>query len=215
MSHTTPIAVTSMDALNCRLEIQDSMIRSFSKEFYENIGQLLSLVKIQLSTIDLLNEGIAKQQIQSTSLLVDKTISDLRKIIRQNNPDCLLENGFLPEINREVARINESGYGRIIFQLSGKIYRLHADREIILFCALKSLLNDFALNDPHPLAMQICYREGGILIRIDKHLKDEWGKNFSPKADIVKKIRSIKGSIHGMYINDMYKLSMYIKKRDD
>jgi len=71
--------------LNSRIEIQGRALEAYSKEIFENIGQVLSLVKLQLHT---------ENEISEPGKLLAKAITDLRNLTKQLSPDEIIKNGL-------------------------------------------------------------------------------------------------------------------------
>ena len=72
--------------MESQLEIQEQTFRNISQEIHDNIGQVLSLAKLNLNTV------MAEQfsdKIQLTEELLGKAINDLRDISKSLNPEKL------------------------------------------------------------------------------------------------------------------------------
>src|SRR4026208_1330211 len=69
------------ELLRTKLEIQDHTLKNISKEIHDNIGQVLSLAKLNLNTTDVSNLD-ATDKICSSKDLVGKAILDLRGLLR-------------------------------------------------------------------------------------------------------------------------------------
>src|SRR5688572_25223233 len=108
------------EELNSRIEIQQRSLQAYSKEIFENVGQVLSLVKLQLQTE---NEN-STSKISESGKLLGKAIADLRNLTKQLSPDEIIRNGFAHAINCELKRLNEAGFCRAEFFESGDFISL-------------------------------------------------------------------------------------------
>jgi hypothetical protein len=82
------------EILRARLEIREFFLKTSVKEVYENIGQVLSLVRMQLSIFDPEKLGHKTEDIVQSGDLVGQSIRDLRSMCRSFYPDVdLLKNG--------------------------------------------------------------------------------------------------------------------------
>src|SRR3954465_10865734 len=77
-----------------QLEIQEQTFRNISQEIHDNIGQVLSLAKLNLNTMHVGDPDNSKDKISNTTELLTKAIKDLRDLSRLLHPDYLQEMGL-------------------------------------------------------------------------------------------------------------------------
>src|ERR671926_1311362 len=84
------------DVLRARLDIRDFFLKNTVREVYENIGQVLSLERMQLAMLDS-DKKAAIASIESPGNLVGQSIRDLRVMCKSFYPDAdiINENGFV------------------------------------------------------------------------------------------------------------------------
>lgn len=114
------------EILHTRLEIREHFLKTVVKEVYENIGQVLSLIRVQLSLLRSDFETGKNEKIDSSGKLVGKTIRDLRNM-------CQL---FYPEADI----ISGAGFNRVVEQEIKTIYPkavCHIDEESIIPATIK------------------------------------------------------------------------------
>ena len=68
------------EVLHSQLEIQENAFRSISQELHDNIGQLLSVVKLSLSTLPLEQDHKAAPPVRHSQKVLNKAIIDLSNI---------------------------------------------------------------------------------------------------------------------------------------
>ena len=73
--------------LESKLEIQEQTFRNISQEIHDNIGQVLSLAKLTINTMDVNDTTILKTKIDNSKSLVGKAIEDLRNLSRNLNTE--------------------------------------------------------------------------------------------------------------------------------
>jgi len=158
------------EELNSRIEIQQRSLQAYSKEIFENVGQVLSLVKLQLQTEN--ENSIGK--ISESGRLLGKAIADLRNLTKQLSPDEIIKNGFAHAINCELKRLNEAGFCRAEFFENGDFISLDEVNELVVFCVLQQLTYPI-LNIYHPglIRMNIQYQENKIEIEVTREFKEE------------------------------------------
>src|SRR6185503_333294 len=74
------------EELSSRIEIQQRSLQTYSREIFNNIGQVLSLVKFQLSSLPEV-EQIGQEKGLDSGKLLAKAIADLRNLTKQLSPD--------------------------------------------------------------------------------------------------------------------------------
>jgi signal transduction histidine kinase len=88
--------------LQSQLEIQEQTLKNISQEIHDNIGQALTLVKLNLNTMDFdLNEQ-SNQKIITSKELISKAINDLRDLSRSLNTDIIADLGLQNAIEQEL-----------------------------------------------------------------------------------------------------------------
>ncbi len=128
------------EELLTRLEIQERSLKAFAKEIYENIGQILVLARLQLSTINLNLRQESEEKIRESGKLVSRAIGDLRSLAKQLSPDEIIKKGFADAISFELDRLEKAGVCEAGFRSEGDYYKLDAARELIIFGILQGLV---------------------------------------------------------------------------
>src|SRR5688572_13397838 len=68
------------ELLKTKIEIQNQAFQNISQEIHDNIGQVLSLVKLNLHTADFSDLPATMEKINCSKVLVGKAIIDLRDL---------------------------------------------------------------------------------------------------------------------------------------
>ena len=102
MLHQQQLMKTAFEKelLETKLEIQEQTLRTISQEIHDNVGQVLSLAKLNLNTLDM-NAGDKQEKINRSIELVSKAINDLRDLSRSINGDKLSELGLQDVYKRQ------------------------------------------------------------------------------------------------------------------
>ena len=103
MLHQQQLMKTAFEKelLETKLEIQEQTLRTISQEIHDNVGQVLSLAKLNLNTLDM-NAGDKQEKINRSIELVSKAINDLRDLSRSINGDKLSELGSVSYTHLDV-----------------------------------------------------------------------------------------------------------------
>jgi two-component system, NarL family, sensor kinase len=127
--------------LESQLEIQEQTLKNISQEIHDNIGQVLSLAKLNLGTVSLEKPEQLQQKIDDSRQLVAKAIQDLRDLSRSLDADHISSIGFARALEDELVMIEKSGY-KILLQITGEKYRLDLQKELILFRIVQEVLHN-------------------------------------------------------------------------
>ncbi|OCX50521.1 hypothetical protein BEL04_22350 [Mucilaginibacter sp. PPCGB 2223] len=128
--------------LKTQLEIQEQTFHNVSQEIHDNIGQVLSFVKLNLGTAAGLSEQEKDDKIAESKDLVAQAIGDLRDLSKSLSFDHISSNGFIETIKAEIQRINKSKLISIIFKQDGDYYSLGEQRELVLFRIMQESVNN-------------------------------------------------------------------------
>jgi len=120
--------------LKSQLEIQEETLRGVSQEIHDNIGQVLSLVKLQLGSAPADASEADKQEIiEQSRQLVGKAITDLRALSKSLHPDRVNELGLLENIRHELERLEKTKMYHTRFRINGSPQTIPIETQTILF----------------------------------------------------------------------------------
>lgn len=128
------------ELLKSQLEIQEQTFRSISLEIHDNIGQVLSLAKLNL--------GILSQQQSNLPMLIDtrnlltKAIADLRDLSKGLSPERVADIDLAESIGYEMQMLEKTGVYNTTLEIKGVVYALPKEKKIILFRILQEVLNN-------------------------------------------------------------------------
>jgi signal transduction histidine kinase len=134
-----PASVYGEDVLS-GFDIQDWNMKAFATEIYDNIGQLLSLAKIQLATINPDKKEETKQLLEQSNLLLNRVIKDLRSLAKQLTPIEIMRRGFVYSLRYELARLNKLNICHSRLTITGTHQKLLDARELILFSIMQHFI---------------------------------------------------------------------------
>ena len=126
------------ELLQTQLEIQEQTLKTISEEIHDNVGQILSLAKLNLNT---LQQGEDKK-IQDTKNLVSKAINDLRNLSRSIHGDRIAQLGLQQSVEDELNILQNSGQFTTALKITGNNYKLAPQKEMVLFRIVQEALNN-------------------------------------------------------------------------
>lgn len=130
------------EILQTQIEIQEQTLKTISQEIHDNIGQVLSLAKLNLNTVGSMNDAIAQTKIDSTKDLVSKAINDLRDLSRSLYGDKMAEVGLDETIANELKILQNTGQFKTYLKITGETYKLEPQKEMVLYRIVQEALHN-------------------------------------------------------------------------
>jgi hypothetical protein len=125
-----------------KLEIQEQALKNISWEIHDNIGQLLSVAKMQLNIVQMSVPEAQQIKIQETGNIVSKSLEELRGLAKSLNPETIKNKGLIESLELEMARFNRLNVIDASLEINGVSYNLSNEKEIILFRILQEFCNN-------------------------------------------------------------------------
>ena len=128
--------------LQAQLEIKEQTLQHIGYELHDNLGQVASLIKINLNTLQLDDLVKAGQKIEDTKELVRQLITDLKSLSVSLNSERVSQLGIDKGLENEVERLNKTGQFEIAMDQEGTIPLLDASTTIILYRMSQEIINN-------------------------------------------------------------------------
>ncbi len=127
--------------LKARLEIQEETFTYVGRELHDNINQVLSFVKLNLAMIKVA-ELAQQTKINENRDLVAQVITDLRDLSKSLSFEHITKLGLVKTIENEVDKLNKSGLIDAELFITGDIYPMGEQRELVLFRIFQESVNN-------------------------------------------------------------------------
>lgn len=127
--------------LQSQLEMQEQTFNIISQEIHDNVGQSLSLAKVQLNILES-GERLDKSLIADTKDSVSKALTDLRDIAKSLQSERIQQSRLPEVISQELERINRSGHLRTHIEVEGKEYNVQEQKKLIVFRIVQEALQN-------------------------------------------------------------------------
>ena len=155
------------DLLKSKVEIQEQTFANISREIHDNIGQKLTLAKLQLNTLILPEKSQAKTRIEESVAILSDVISDLSDISRSMSSEIILSNGLIKALEFEVNLLNKPGLYNIRLVITGEPVFFSADSELILFRISQEVLNNIIKHaNADAITINLHYHESFLSLSI-------------------------------------------------
>lgn len=125
-----------------RLESQEHLLKTLSWELHDNIGQLLSVSKMQLSMISPQLSNEDKKIIADTKELLSKVLEDVRSLSKSLNAESLVFLGLAKAVFLEIERLNRLGFVKATFAYDDNIPAIQSEHEVILFRIIQECISN-------------------------------------------------------------------------
>lgn len=131
------------ELLQAQLETQEQTFHSLSQELHDNIGQVLSLAKLNMSVIEMNSASPESNEMASqTKNLLNIAINDLRDISKTLNTEYVKEKDIKESIDRELAMLRRTRKFSADFHINGTPFFIKAERRLILYRIIQESLNN-------------------------------------------------------------------------
>jgi two-component system NarL family sensor kinase len=156
------------ELLRAQLEIQEQTLKNVSLEIHDNIGQTLSLAKLNLNTIDLDKQQSLQEKVLTSKELVAKAIQDLRNLSRSLNTDLVLADGLQKAIEWEISVIERTGsYQTSIIVTGSPSSHIGSKKELILFRIVQEAISNIIKHaNAHEITIRMDYEPSLVRIAI-------------------------------------------------
>lgn len=153
------------ELLEAQLQMQEQTLKNIAQEIHDNIGQTLSLAKLNLNTINPEKGSLIPQKIANTKELVSKAITDLRTLSKTLHTEAVLAVGLHQAIEMELNLIQKSGVIDTELEVLGTQAALDSQKELILFRAVQEALNNAIKHSgANKIVVQLFYKPQELVV---------------------------------------------------
>ena len=137
------------ELLQAQIEVQEQTLQHISQELHDNIGQILSLVKINLNNVDIRQEEAALLKLGNTKTLVSKALSDLRSLAKTLDANYVLRSKLSEALRFELDYIEQANGCATTLSVQGEERLLTSQQQVVVFRIAQEVLNN-AVKHAHP-----------------------------------------------------------------
>ncbi|MES2374525.1 MAG: ATP-binding protein [Bacteroidota bacterium] len=145
--------------VEAQMEMQEHTFRIISQEIHDNVGQILSLAKLNLNIITI--DQKENESFHRIKDLVTNAISELRDLGRGYYSDKLVEEGLISAIRHQLNQLNKTGLFTTTFKSQIEFLAVEKNKIIFLYRMVQEVLNN------------IIKHSGANHVNIDIYMKDE------------------------------------------
>jgi len=130
------------ELLRSQLEIQDSTLKVIAQELHDNIGQVLSVIKLWLAILPVEKEHPAFEGVQNSREMLNKVIYDMADLTKSLHTDRISEIGLTEAIRFNLEGLRKTGLFKIDFSVSGEEIHFDPQKSIFLFRMYQEIMNN-------------------------------------------------------------------------
>jgi len=146
-----------------QIEIREETLRNISWELHDNIGQLMTLAKIQVQMVPDKSESL-----EEASETIGKAIKELRVLSKLINPEALKNLSLEEALELEIERFNRLQFIEASLTVDGTPKALNPKEEVIIFRILQEFFsNTIKHSKASTLCVGIDYMDGNLTITAD------------------------------------------------
>ena len=155
--------------LQSQLEMQEQVFTQISQEIHDNIGQVLSLVRLNINTLGPVADA---DKVRQTDQLLGKAIQDLRSLSHLLNTNYIKDVGLIEAIRQLTASLERTGQFETSFTSTLSFADLSDEKAILLFRIVQETIHNIVrhahathitvtINGAQELE-QICIQDNGV-----------------------------------------------------
>ena len=130
------------EILKSQLEIQENTFKTISQELHDNIGQMLSVVKLTLAAVPLETDHPSYNLFEHSKTVLGKAIADLSDITKGLHTDRIHDVGLADSVQFELSGIKKAGLVDVGFSITGAEFPLSKQQTIFVFRIFQEILNN-------------------------------------------------------------------------
>ncbi len=158
-------------------EIQEQTMKDISRELHDNVGQMLTLVKIQLNNLS--EESPENKRITDSKEFLQTALTDIRSLSKTLNNDNVLAEGLPKAIAFVLARLEKTGIIKTQFKDNYQGQILDHKKEIIVFRIFQELIQNI-LKHAQAKNIEVNLEETAELLNLEL-IDDGIGFDFESK----------------------------------
>jgi two-component system, NarL family, sensor kinase len=132
----------AQELLRSQLEIQESTLKTIAQELHDNIGQVLSVIKLWLAILPVEEGHPAYDGVQNSREMLNKVIYDMADLTKSLHTDRITEIGLTEAIRFDLETLKKTGLLAINFVVSGEEIHFDQQKSIFLFRMYQEIMNN-------------------------------------------------------------------------
>jgi signal transduction histidine kinase len=128
------------ELLQAQLEMQEHTFKTISQEIHDNVGQILSLAKVNLNIVTM--DEKAPERLHDIKTQVTSAITELRNLSMGYYADRIAEKGLLAAIQYQLQQLDKTGLFTTSFESTVDHVSMDKNKTIFLYRMVQEALNN-------------------------------------------------------------------------
>jgi signal transduction histidine kinase len=128
------------ELLQAQLEMQEHTFKTISQEIHDNVGQILSIIKVNLNILTYENAG--NEKLEDVKTMLTDAIKELRDLGAGYYADRLVEEGFLVAIQHQLLQLSKTGLFKTSFHTELETLSIDKNKVIFLHRMVQEILHN-------------------------------------------------------------------------
>ncbi|MBB6611771.1 hypothetical protein H7F15_12035 [Pontibacter sp. Tf4] len=155
------------EMLKAQLEMQEQTFLSISQEIHDNVGQVLSLARLNISTLENTITQAGASKLATSKELIDQAIQDLRDLSKRLNSKYVTQQPLSALLKFQLELIGKTGVIDTSFDLIGQELPVAPDKKLILFRIAQEAINNILRHaQADAIAVRVSFRADGMTLNI-------------------------------------------------
>ncbi len=204
--------VFDKELIQTKYEIREETLRTISWELHDNIGQLITLSKIQTNNLD--GDPEAIQELSNSLALA---LKELRALSKSVNPEYLSSKSLSEAIKDELNRFDRLNFIETNFIQKGTEFPLNSKEEIFLYRILQEAISNTIKHAKatqltvqinfEPNSIGISIKDNGIGFSSEQQNKGLGLQNMRKRAELIGADFEVNSTEQGTEIHIQYNRS--------
>ena len=130
------------EILLAELEIKENTLNTIAQEIHDNIGQVLSLAKLNLSKVLIAESATDYDKVNATKNLIGKAIQDLRNLSKTLNTSYIGDHSLSQLVLMDAELIEKTGDYRVVANVTGDEKQLAVQHQLIIYRIVQEALSN-------------------------------------------------------------------------
>lgn len=131
------------EILKASLEVREQTLQNVAQEIHDNVGQVLSLVKLNLNIANQsMSETPAREKLTDSIALTSKVIQDLRDLSKTLNAEYIKTQKLSSLIKQLLDQLKRTGDYKVSMNILGEENPLKAEDRIIVYRMIQEITNN-------------------------------------------------------------------------
>ncbi|MBB5395751.1 sensor histidine kinase [Mucilaginibacter sp. AK015] len=166
------------ELLKTQMEVQEQTLKTVAYDLHDNIGQLLSLTTITLSSVNLTDQQNTAEKLALVEDLTLRSIKEVKALSRLLHAEEIISKGLPAAIEFELEWLKRSDRFTITFEHNNIPFARDSAKDMILFRLFQEIINNIiqhakataifitleAVNDD----LRLTVRDNGVGFDVDK-----------------------------------------------